>query len=163
MPVLTIDEFAQLKAQQPRLMALDVGTRTIGLAVCDPDWNIASPLDTIRRTKFSQDMAALERFCHGRAIGGFVIGLPLDLEGREGPRAQSIRQFARNLLGLERFKNHPILLWDERFSTQDAENQMIEHLNLSRAKRKTRIDMMAAQIFLQDFLNFVLRNNDLRI
>ncbi len=127
-----------------RLMALDVGTRTIGLATCDTGWSFATPAETISRTKFTADLATLRTFAARHSIVGMVVGLPLNMDGSDSPRTQSVRAFARNLdpLGL------PILLWDERWSTIAVERAMID-ADVSRAKRATRIDAHAAAHILQ--------------
>lgn len=127
-----------------RLLGLDVGTKTIGTALCDAGWSFASPADLIRRTKFSKDKALLVALIGAQAVKGLVIGLPLNLDGTDSPRTQSTRAFARNLtdLGL------PIFLWDERWSTQAVERQMIAE-DLSRAKRAERVDKLAASYILQ--------------
>ena len=127
-----------------RLIGLDVGTRTIGTALCDAGWSFASPAELIRRTKFQADKAVLARLCTAQAVAGMVIGLPLHLDGSESPRSQSTRAFARNLLDL----SLPILLWDERWSTQAVERQMIAE-DVSRAKRAERVDKLAASYILQ--------------
>jgi len=126
------------------LMGLDLGTRTIGTALCDAGWRIASPGTTIRRGKFAADKARLAEIAAARSVAGLVIGLPLNMDGSEGPRAQSSRAFARNLavLGL------PVLLWDERWSTASAERGLIDQ-DMSRAKRADRIDSAAAAVILQ--------------
>jgi putative Holliday junction resolvase len=126
------------------LIGLDLGTQTIGTAFCDPDWRIASPGKTIKRGKFSVDKVLIEELIAERSTKGIVIGLPLNMDGSEGPRAQSSRAYARNLsvLGL------PILMWDERWSTTSAERGLIEQ-DMSRAKRKERIDSAAAAVILQ--------------
>ncbi len=126
------------------LIALDLGTKTIGTAFCDAGWRFASPGKTMKRGKFSADRQALEALVAERSIAGVVIGLPLNMDGSEGPRAQSSRAYARNLsaLGL------PILLWDERWSTADAERGLIGQ-DMSRAKRAERIDSAAAAVILQ--------------
>ncbi len=126
------------------LIGLDLGTQTIGTAFCDPDWRIASPGKTIARGKFSVDKALITALIAERSIKGIVIGLPLNMDGSEGPRAQSARAYARNLAALEL----PILLWDERWSTTSAERGLIEQ-DFSRAKRKERIDSAAAAVILQ--------------
>lgn len=127
-----------------KLAGLDVGTKTIGLATCDAGWSFAGPAETIRRSKFTQDMAALKVFIERGGIIGLVVGLPLNLDGTDSPRTQSVRAFARNLrpLGL------PILLWDERWSTMAVERAMIE-ADVSRAKRAEKVDAMAAAHILQ--------------
>ena len=127
-----------------RLAGLDVGTKTIGLAYCDAGWTIASAAETIRRTKFAADLAALREVIAKQAIAGLVIGLPLNMDGSDSPRTQSIRAFARNLdaLGL------PILLWDERWST-DAVTRTLLTADTSRARRAELVDKMAAAYILQ--------------
>ncbi|HUD29418.1 MAG TPA: Holliday junction resolvase RuvX [Novosphingobium sp.] len=126
------------------LLGLDLGTQTIGTAFADAGWRIASPGKTIRRGKFGADKALMEELIRERSIRGIVIGLPLNMDGSEGPRAQSSRAYARNLavLGL------PILLWDERWSTSSAERGLIDQ-DMSRAKRANRIDSAAAAVILQ--------------
>jgi len=126
------------------LIGLDLGTQTIGTAFCDAGWRFASPGKTLKRGKFGADKALLAALIAERAIKGVVIGLPLNMDGSEGPRSQSSRAYARNLavLGL------PILLWDERWSTTGAERGLIEQ-DMSRAKRATRIDSAAAAVILQ--------------
>jgi len=127
-----------------RLLGLDVGTKTIGTALCDAGWSFASPADLIRRTKFTADKALLTTLAAAQSVKGIVVGLPLNLDGTDSPRTQSTRAFARNIadLGL------PILLWDERWSTQAVERQMIAE-DLSRAKRAERVDKLAASYILQ--------------
>ncbi len=127
-----------------RLAGLDVGTKTIGLATCDASWSFASPAGTIQRTKFSADLDALRGFIAKHLITGLVIGLPLNLNGSDSPRTQSVRAFARNVAAL----GLPILLWDERWSTIAVERVMIE-ADMSRAKRAERIDAHAAAHILQ--------------
>ena len=127
-----------------RLLGLDVGTRTIGTALCDAGWSFASPAELIRRTKFSIDKATLVAMIAKQAVRGLVIGLPLNLDGSDSPRTQSTRAFARNMDDL----SLPILLWDERWSTQAVERQMIAE-DLSRAKRAERVDKLAASYILQ--------------
>ncbi len=126
------------------LIALDIGSNTIGTAFCDAGWSFASPADLIRRSKFMKDKAALSAAIATRATKGIVIGLPINMDGSESPRSQSSRAFAKNIedLGL------PILLWDERWSTVAAERAMIE-ADMSRAKRAERIDSAAAAHILQ--------------
>ena len=127
-----------------RLLGLDVGTKTIGTALCDSGWTIATPAELIRRTKFAKDLAALEALIAAQRAAGIVIGLPLNLDGTESPRTQSIRAFARNMeaLGL------PILLWDERWSTLAVTRTLIL-ADASRARRAELVDKMAAAYILQ--------------
>jgi putative Holliday junction resolvase len=126
------------------LIGLDLGTKTIGTAFCDAGWRFASPGKTLPRAKFTADKAQIAALIAERGIRGIVIGLPRNMDGSEGPRAQSSRAYARNLadLGL------PILLWDERLSTASAEAALIAQ-DFSRAKRAERIDAAAAAVILQ--------------
>lgn len=127
-----------------KLAGLDVGTKTIGLAICDAGWHFAGPAETIRRTKFTRDLEALKAYVEREHAVGLVIGLPLNMDGSDSPRTQSVRAFARNLapLGL------PLLLWDERWSTQAVERAMIE-ADVSRARRAEKVDTLAAAHILQ--------------
>jgi putative Holliday junction resolvase len=127
-----------------KLAGLDVGTRTIGLALCDAGWHFAGPCETIARTKFSKDLQALRSFAEREAVVGMVVGLPLNMDGTDSPRTQSVRAFARNLAPLER----PVLLWDERWSTQAVERAMIA-ADVSRARRAEKVDALAAAHILQ--------------
>ena len=126
------------------LMALDIGTKTIGTAFCDAGWRFATAGKTLPRGKFTRDKGELEKLVAARTVQGIVIGLPLNMDGSEGPRAQASRAYARNLqpLGL------PILLWDERWSTTSAESAMIAQ-DMSRTKRAEKIDSHAAAVILQ--------------
>ena len=137
-------EFRAALPEAGRLLGLDVGTKTIGTALCDAGWSFASPALLIRRTKFQKDKAALADLAAQQQVKGLVIGLPLNLDGTDSPRTQSTRAFARNLddLGL------PILLWDERWSTVAVERTLIEQ-DASRAKRAELVDKMAAAYILQ--------------
>lgn len=127
-----------------RLLGLDVGTKTIGTALCDAGWSFASPADLVKRTRFTADKAALVKLIAAQQVKGLVIGLPLNLDGSDSPRTQSTRAFARNMDDL----TLPILLWDERWSTAAVERQMIAE-DLSRAKRAERVDKLAASYILQ--------------
>jgi putative holliday junction resolvase len=131
------------------LMGLDLGTRTIGVAVSDTSRRVASPLQTIRRTKFAADAAALLALAGPRRIGGLVLGLPRNMDGSEGPRAQSTRAFARNLAGLTEL---PVTFWDERLSTVAAERALLE-ADASRRRRAEVIDHVAAGYILQGLLD----------
>lgn len=142
------------------LLGLDVGKKTIGLALSNPDQTLATPLHTIKRTKFSKDMEALKIVIAEHEIGGFVVGYPVNMDGSEGPRAQSIRDFAvemNNSLG-----GVWIALWDERLSTvsvEDAVDKFVEKRKTKiEAKASGLIDKLAAQMILQGALEF-LENN----
>ena len=126
------------------LMGLDVGTKTIGTAFCDAGWSFAGAGKTLPRGKFSRDLEAIRELVVQRHVKGVVIGLPLNMDGSSGPRAQASRAFARNLAPLAL----PVLLWDERWSTNSAERAMIDQ-DMSRAKRAERIDSHAAAVILQ--------------
>ena len=145
---------AEFRAALPnggRLLGLDVGTKTIGTALCDAGWSIASPAELIRRTKFTADRAALDGLATRQAVRGLVIGLPLNLDGSESPRTQSVRAFARNLEsgGL------PILLWDERWSTQAVTRTLLE-ADASRARRAELVDKLAAAYILQGAIDAMM-------
>ena len=127
-----------------RLMGLDVGTKTVGTALCDAGWSFASPAPLVRRTKFTKDKEALAALASAQGVKGLVIGLPLNLDGSDSPRTQSTRAFARNMVDL----GYPVLLWDERWSTVAAERALIAQ-DMSRAKRAERIDSAAAAHILQ--------------
>jgi putative Holliday junction resolvase len=127
-----------------RLIGLDVGTKTIGTAFCDAGWSFATAAKTIKRTKFGADKAAIEQLVRDQEIRGLVIGLPLNMDGTDSPRTQSTRAFARNIAAL----GLPVLLWDERWSTQAVERAMID-ADMSRAKRAERVDSAAAAFILQ--------------
>jgi putative Holliday junction resolvase len=143
---------AALRRHQ-RLLGLDLGEKTIGLALSDPGLSVASPITTIRRTKFTADAKELLGIVTERQVGGLVIGLPLNMDGSEGPRCQSVRQFAVNLTKLQDF---PILFWDERLSTVAVERNMIE-ADMTRAKRAKVVDQAAAAFILQGVLDALAR------
>jgi putative Holliday junction resolvase len=138
-------EFRDALPDAGRLMGLDVGTKTIGTALCDAEWTIATPAQLVVRAKFAKDAARLRALAGDQRVTGIVIGLPLNLDGTDSPRTQSVRAFARNLeepLGL------PILLWDERWSTQAVTRTLID-ADTSRARRAELVDKMAAAYILQ--------------
>jgi len=137
--------------EDARLIGLDVGTKTIGLALSDTRRKIASPLDTIRRRNFRDDMAALLALIDRHHVGGVVIGLPLALAGSETPRSQSVRAFARNLLAL---RDLPALLWDERLSTAAVTREMIA-ADMTRKRRAEIVDKVAAAYILQGCLDAI--------
>lgn len=138
------DEFLAALPQGGRLLGMDLGSQTIGLALCDAGWSIASPAHTHKRSKFTKDKVVIADFCSQQSVKGLVIGLPLNMDGSESPRSQASRAFARNIAILEL----PILLWDERWSTVAAERAMIAQ-DMSRAKRAEKIDAHAAALILQ--------------
>lgn len=139
-----VPEFAAAVPDGGKLAGLDVGTKTIGLAVCDAGWHFAGPAETIRRSKFTRDLAAITELTQRESVVGLVVGLPLNMDGTDSPRTQSVRAFARNLAPLKL----PVLLWDERWSTQAVERAMIS-ADVSRAKRAEKVDSLAAAHILQ--------------
>jgi putative holliday junction resolvase len=138
-----------------RLMGLDVGTKTIGLALSDTRRVIATPIETIRRRRFTEDMVQLFALVDAHSVGGLVIGLPLTLGGGDGPRTQSVRQFSRNLLA---FRDLPIVFWDERLSTAAVTREMIAH-DMTRKRRAAIVDRVAAAYILQGCLDFLGRTS----
>ncbi len=144
--LLTADRaaFREALPEGGRLLGLDVGTKTIGLALCDAGWSIASPAHTVARGKFGKDKIALSAFMDQQQVKGLVVGLPLNLDGSESPRSQASRAFARNVADLGR----PILLWDERWSTQAVTRTLLE-ADASRARRGELVDKLAASYILQ--------------
>ena len=134
-----------------RMLGLDLGTKTIGMATSDFTGQFATPRDTIRRTKFTEDAKLLLAFAEKEHIGLLLLGLPLNMDGSEGPRAQATRAFARNLA---RLTSLPIVYWDERLSTAAVTRTMIE-ADMSRAKRAEIVDKLAAAHILQSFLDAV--------
>lgn len=152
MTVSVHDDLAGLAAALTpgqRLLGLDLGEKTIGMAISDSAFAIASPVGTIRRRRFTEDAAELLGFVDAREVGGLVIGLPVNMDGSEGPRCQSVRQFAANLLAL---RDLPVAFWDERLSTAAVERAMIA-ADLSRKKRKKAVDTAAAAFILQGALD----------
>ena len=153
MPVVSLTEAAALVPARGALMGLDLGTKTIGVAVSDPDRRLAAPVETIARKRFTDDAARLFVLAGERRVVGYVVGLPINMDGSEGPRAQATRAFARNLANLTEL---PIALWDERLSTAAVERALIE-ADVSRDKRKAVIDQHAAAYILQGALDRIAR------
>lgn len=137
-------------APATRLLGLDLGTKTIGLAISDARLTVASPVETIKRRKFSADAAQLIQFIDTRSVGALVLGLPLNMDGSEGPRCQSTRAFASNLLDKI---DLPMAFWDERLSSAAVERWLIEEVDMSRKKRAAVIDSMAAAYILQGLMD----------
>jgi putative holliday junction resolvase len=148
-PPDAIGLFVDQMAPNARLMGLDAGTKTIGLALSDVQLSIATPLETIQRKKFSVDVQVLMARATALDVGGFVLGLPINLDGTEGPRVQATRAFARNLAAVD---PRPILYWDERMTTMAAERALLE-ADTSRRKRAEVIDKVAAGLILQGALD----------
>ena len=150
MPLCKLADLPRLLPPGARLMGLDFGTRTIGVAVSDPALRVASPATIIRRRKFSADAAEIAALVESRNIGGFVVGLPLNMDGTEGKRVQSTRDLVAELLLRI---DLPCVFYDERMSTQAVERAMIDEANLTRARRKKAIDSAAAAWILQAALD----------
>jgi putative holliday junction resolvase len=153
MPICNPSDLKRLIRQGERLLGLDVGTKTIGIALSDTTLLVATPFDTIRRTRFRDDAARLKAEIERHRVGGIVVGLPVSLDGSEGPRAQGVRQFARNLLAEI---DLPLAFWDERLSTAAVEREMIA-ADLSRKRRAEIIDKVAAAYILQGLLDRIGR------
>jgi putative Holliday junction resolvase len=152
-PVLPLVDAAPLLPARGALIGLDLGTKTIGVATSDPDRRLATTVETVARKTFSADAARILAVAAERSAAGFVLGLPVNMDGSEGPRAQSTRAFARNLARLTEL---PIALWDERLSTAAVERELIA-ADVSRGKRKAVIDQHAAVFILQGALDRLAR------
>src|SRR5665213_1969052 len=150
MAVLDLLDLPSVVPAGAPLVGLDLGEKTIGVAVSDTSRTIASPLELIRKIKFTQDAAALFQLMESRGAGGIVIGLPMNLDGTEGPRCQSSRAFARNLL---RLKDLPIAFWDERLSSAAVNRVLIGEGDVTRARRAALVDKLAAAWILQGALD----------
>ncbi len=152
MTILDLADFADALPARGRLLGLDLGEKTIGLAISDRDRSLASPLETLRRGKFRQDAEALAAIIAEREVAGLVLGLPVNMDGSEGPRCQSTRQFARTLES-EAALSLPVALWDERLSTAAVERLLIDEADMTRARRAEVVDKMAAAYILQGALD----------
>lgn len=148
-PLSNPEDFATRLTPGARLIGIDLGTRTIGLALSDVERRIATPLETIKRVKFTADAARLLALADTHRVGGFVIGLPLNMDGSQGPRVQSTKAFVRNLGALD---SRPVLYWDERLSTVAVTRTLLE-ADASRARRAELVDKMAAAYLLQGALD----------
>ena len=151
--ILDVAGFAAALPDGGRLAGLDVGTKTIGIATCDAGWSFATPHSVLKRVKFTPDLAALQALLGRERITGLVVGLPLSMDGSDSPRTQSVRAFARAIDGPLAL---PLLLWDERWSTQAVERQMIAE-DWSRARRAAAIDAHAAAHILQGAIDALTR------
>jgi putative Holliday junction resolvase len=155
-PILPLVEAAGRWPDRGALIGIDLGSKTIGVAVSDPERRLATGVETIARSRFSADAARLLALAQQRRAVGLVLGLPINMDGSEGPRAQATRAFARNLARLTEL---PIALWDERLSTAAVERQLIE-ADVSRARRAAVIDQHAAAFILQGALDRLARLSD---
>lgn len=162
MPVVAIKELRAALPAKTRLLGVDHGEKTLGLALASHDLSIATPLKTLKRTTFSENARELAKICKEYEVGGFLIGLPVHMNGDEGKRAESVRSFGHNLL---RFKDilgfEPIIcFWDERLSTSAMQRFLIEEADVSRKRRGEVIDKLAATHILQGALDFMKNNID---
>ncbi|MBK8176389.1 MAG: Holliday junction resolvase RuvX [Rhodospirillales bacterium] len=152
MSALDVRRLAAIIAPPSRLLGLDVGAKTIGCAVSDATWSVATPITTLRRTRLARDLDSLCQLVAEREVGGFVIGLPVEMDGNEGRRCQSVRQFARDL---SRAVSLPLAFWDERLSTTAVERTLIGEADLSRKRRSAVVDRAAAAWILQGALDAI--------
>ena len=150
MAITAIELIKGTLAPEQRLLGLDVGAKTVGLALSDVSLTVATPLETVRRGKFAEDAGRLRAIIAAEGVGGLIIGLPVEMDGTEGPRCQSVRQFAENLL---EHVDLPMAFWDERLSTKAVERVLIEEADMTRKRRAEVIDKMAAAYILQGALD----------
>ncbi len=148
--IVDLADLPSLLAPGERIMGLDVGRKTIGLALSDTTLTVASSFETIRRTRFREDAARIRALVEEHRVGALVIGLPVGMDGREGPSAQSVRQFAANLLGV---LDMPVAFWDERLSTAAVERLLVREADMTRRRRAEVVDKMAAAYILQGALD----------
>ena len=150
---LDLSQLLPLKNGKSRLLGLDVGSKTVGLALSDATWTIATPLETVHRTKFSKDIVHLMTIIRERQVAALVVGWPLNMNGTQGPRCQSVDQFIKNV---QEYIQIPIALWDERLSTAAVTRTLLE-ADVSRKKRGHVVDKMAASFILQGALDALRR------
>lgn len=154
---MTLTALAARLNRDQRLLGLDVGSKTIGVAISDLTRQVATPLQTIARTRLHRDLERLSAIGAGHAIGGVVVGLPVSMHGAEGPRCQSVRQFAADLA---RHTGWPVAFWDERLSTRAVARMLIDEADVSRRRRRQVIDRLAAAYILQGALDRLSRPPD---
>ena len=150
MPITQVHELKLSVAGKCRLLGIDVGSKTLGLAISDLSLTVATPLNTIKRTKFTADAECLRFLVRRHDVGGLLLGLPVSMDGTEGPKCQSVRQFASNLLGV---LDLPLAFWDERLSTAAVERMLIGEVDMSRKRRRDVVDKVAAAYILQGALD----------
>lgn len=161
MTIGLLKEIADIRPKNARLMGLDIGKKTIGVALSDPAQGLATPLKTINRTKFTKDILQIKEIVRDYEVEGFILGLPINMDESEGPRAQSIRDFALEFVRYPEIvgENPWVALWDERFSTITAQHYTQESdLSRRKAKDKGVLDKLAAQVILQSALDYMERN-----
>lgn len=150
MPITDIHSLKQGLGRESRILGIDLGSKTIGLALSDVSRMVATPFKTLSRTKFSKNAPELEAIIDEHDVGGLVIGLPVEMDGTEGPRCQATRQFAENVMAR---RDIPIAFWDERLSTAAVERILIQEVDMTRGRRKQVIDKAAAAYILQGALD----------
>ena len=157
MPIGLLKNMDGTVPRHRRLLGLDIGEKTIGLALSDPMQSIATPLKVVERTKFTKDIQELDRVIKEYGIGGYVLGYPVNMDGSEGPRCQSVRHFAEELVKYPQIVGTDpwISLWDERLSTASVDRFLVDDVDMSRTKRKQVVDKLAAQFILQGALDFL--------
>lgn len=156
-----LKDIVDQRPKHVRLLGMDLGTKTIGLALSDAGQTIATPFKTIQRTKFTKDIEELRPIISDYEIGGYVLGLPLNMDGSEGARCQAVRHFADEMVKYPQIFGTDlwISLWDERLSTASVEDFLVETVDMSRTKRKQVVDKLAAQVILQGALDFMTAAN----
>jgi putative pre-16S rRNA nuclease len=155
--IVAIGELRSAVRGGTRLLGLDVGARTIGLALSDVSWSVATPVRTVQRSRLARDVESLRALVDELEVGGLVIGLPIEMDGREGPRCQSVRQFARDLEPVLRL---PTAFWDERLSTAAVERFLVGEADMSRHRRRRVVDRAAAAWILQGALDALRHSRD---
>jgi putative Holliday junction resolvase len=155
MPVIKPEDMRNAVAAGNRLLGFDLGSKTIGLALTDTGWTVASPLKTLRRGKFRDNAGELLQIFEDHGVGGLVLGLPINMDGSEGPRCQATRAFARNMLEK---RDLPIVFQDERLSTAAVERMMISEMDLTRKRQGELVDKLAAAYILQIFLDWATQH-----
>ena len=156
MAILDIKNVQSTLKRGQKLMGLDLGTKTIGIALSDVMLTVASPLETIQRTKFTKDAVHLEKLINEHEVGALVLGLPLNMDGSEGPRCQATRDFA---ISFQQRLDIPIALWDERLSTSAVERMLVNDVDMTRKRRGEVIDKLAATYILQGALDALAYQN----
>ncbi|MEG3618656.1 Holliday junction resolvase RuvX [Magnetovibrio sp. PR-2] len=159
MPIIDLKDLSPSLKRGEKLMALDLGSKTIGLALSDTLLSVASPLETIKRKKFTPDAERLEHLISEHEVGALVLGLPLEMDGTEGARCQSTRDFVRNLLDRPANADLPITFWDERLSTSAVERMLVDDVDMTRKRRGEVIDKLAATYILQGALDAIAFQN----
>ena len=159
MALMDLKDLAATLARGQRLLGLDLGSKTIGLALSDVMLSVASPLETIQRSKFTKDALRLEAIIDEFEVGGLVLGFPLEMDGAEGKRCQSTRDFARNFLAR---RTIPIAFWDERLSTSVIQRMLVDDIDMTRKRRGEVVDKLAAAYILQGALDALSHQNQSR-